>query len=233
MDYALTQIFSSAIVEQVNAISVLIVTGCALALGLFICLTYMFTHRKEGFSQSFAVSLIILAPIVAIVILLIGNNVARAFSLAGAFALVRFRSAPGDPKDIAYVFFSVVAGLASGMGYIPYAAIFVVILCVVMIILHLINFGRMKIDNLELRITVPETLNYHGAFDDILKKYTTNFKISRVRTVDFGALFEVTYSVNVLSSIDTKAFLDELRTRNGNLKIILGIAESRIRDFHF
>ena len=233
MDYALTQIFSSALAEDLTPVKVLIFLGVALALGLIISLVYMFTHRKEGFSQSFAVSLVILAPIVAIVILLIGNNVARAFSLAGAFALIRFRSAPGDPKDIAYVFFSVVAGLACGLGFIAYAAVFVLVLGAVMIVLHLTNFGRMKIQNLELRITVPETLNYSGAFDDILKKYTTHSKITRIRTVDFGALFEVTFSVNVSLDIDTKAFLDELRTRNGNLKIILGIAESRMRDFHF
>lgn len=92
---------------QLNAKSVLEAVLTAVAIGLIISLVYLFTHKKEGYSQAFCVSLILLAPIVAMVILVIGNNVATAFSLAGAFALVRFRSAPGDPKDIAFVFMSV------------------------------------------------------------------------------------------------------------------------------
>ncbi len=113
--------------------------------------------------------------------LLVGNNIARAFSLAGAFSIIRFRSAPGDPKDIAYVFFTLAVGLTCGMGYIGYAIIFTIILCALMIILDLTKFGTSKSKTMQLKITVPEDLNYEDAFDEILNKYTNSWRIERYK----------------------------------------------------
>ena len=137
--------------------SVLEVVISASIIGFVISLVYMLTHKKEGYSQAFCVSLILLAPIVGMVILVIGNNVATAFSLAGAFALVRFRSAPGDPKDIAFVFMSVTMGLTCGLGYWIYAALAVAVLCVIILVLHFVNYAGKKGNTYELKITVPET----------------------------------------------------------------------------
>ena len=149
--------------------------GSAIILGLIISLAYMKTHKKEGYSSSFTVTLIMLPVIISIIILLVGNNVARAFSLAGAFSIIRFRSAPGDPKDISYVFFTLAVGLACGMGYIGYGAIVTIILCGVMSILETTKFAMPKNKIMQLKITVPEDLNYDKLFDDILDKYTTSW----------------------------------------------------------
>ena len=201
--------------------NVLIVIATAIVLGLVISLTYIKTHKKEGYVPSFTVTLIMLPVIIAIIILLVGNNVARAFSLAGAFSIIRFRSAPGDPKDLSYVFFTLAVGLATGMGFVGYAVIFTIILCLLMIIIEVTKFAVPKSKALELKITVPENLNYEGIFDEILNKYTISWNLSRVRTRDFGALFELRYKLNVKPECDTKKFIDELRCRNGNLNISL------------
>lgn len=201
--------------------NVLIVIATAIVLGLVISLTYIKTHKKEGYAPSFTVTLIMLPVIIAIIILLVGNNVARAFSLAGAFSIIRFRSAPGDPKDLSYVFFTLAVGLATGMGFVGYAVIFTIILCLLMIIIEVTKFAVPKSKALELKITVPENLNYEGIFDEILNKYTISWNLSRVRTRDFGALFELRYKLNVKQECDTKKFIDELRCRNGNLNISL------------
>lgn len=213
--------------------SVLEVVISASIIGFVISLVYMLTHKKEGYSQAFCVSLILLAPIVGMVILVIGNNVATAFSLAGAFALVRFRSAPGDPKDIAFVFMSVTMGLTCGLGYWIYAALAVAVLCVIILILHFVNYAGKKGNTYELKITVPETLNYVGVFDDVLKKYTNSFKLARVKSVDFGALFELSFSVNLKDDKDIRKMLDELRAMNGNLKIMLSTEAPATKSFHF
>lgn len=213
--------------------SVLEVVISASIIGFVISLVYMLTHKKEGYSQAFCVSLILLAPIVGMVILVIGNNVATAFSLAGAFALVRFRSAPGDPKDIAFVFMSVTMGLTCGLGYWIYAAIAVAVLCVIILILHFVNYAGKKGNTYELKITVPETLNYVGVFDDVLKKYTNSFKLSRVKSVDFGALFELSFTVDLKDDKDIRKMLDELRAMNGNLKIMLSTEAPAVKSFHF
>ena len=213
--------------------SVLEVVISASIIGFVISLVYMLTHKKEGYSQAFCVSLILLAPIVGMVILVIGNNVATAFSLAGAFALVRFRSAPGDPKDIAFVFMSVTMGLTCGLGYWIYAALAVAVLCVIILVLHFVNYAGKKGNTYELKITVPETLNYVGVFDDVLKKYTNSVKLARVKSVDFGALFELSFSVNLKDDKDIRKMLDELRAMNGNLKIMLSTEAPATKSFHF
>ena len=221
------------IASSLTIVSVLEILASSVIIGLVISLVYLFTHKKESYSQAFCVALILLAPIVGLVILLIGNNVARAFSLAGAFALIRFRSAPGDPKDIAFVFLSVVMGLACGMGYWLYAAIATVVICLVIIILHLTNYAGKKGDVYTLKITVPETLNYVGAFDETLNKYTNSFKLVRVKSVDFGALFELSFTVELKDDKQMREMLDDLRAMNGNLKIMLSTEAPAVKSFHF
>ena len=202
-------------------------------IGFVISLVYLFTHKKEGYSQAFCVALILLAPIVGMVILVIGNNVATAFSLAGAFALVRFRSAPGDPKDIAFVFMSVTMGLTCGLGYWIWAAFATVILCAIIIILYFTNYASKKGENYVLKITVPETLNYVGAFDDVLSKYCDTFKMTRVKSVDFGALFEISFDISMKDTNDVRKMMDDVRALNGNLKIMLSTPETLNKSFHF
>jgi uncharacterized membrane protein YhiD involved in acid resistance len=165
-----------------------------------------------------------LPVIISIIILLVGNNIATAFSLAGAFSIIRFRSAPGDPKDIAYVFFTLAVGLTCGMGYIGYAIIFTVILCALMVILDSIDFAKPKSKTMQLKITVPEDLNYENAFDEILKEYTNSWRIENIKTRDFGALFELNYRINLKQDAPQKKFIDELRCRNGNLNISLNLS---------
>lgn len=195
--------------------------GMALILGLIISLVRIKTHKEEGTSPGFAITLIMLPAIISIIIMLVGNNVARAFSLAGAFSLIRFRSAPGDPKDIAYVFFTLAVGLGCGMGYLAYSAIFAIILCLVMIVLQTVNFAKPKSSSMQLKISIPEDLNFQGLFDDILGRYTDSWSLKRVKTCDFGTIFEVVYNINFRQSSDQKKFIDEIRCRNGNLNIVL------------
>lgn len=213
--------------------SVLEVVLTASVIGFVISLVYLFTHKKEGYSQAFCVSLILLAPIVGMVILVIGNNVATAFSLAGAFALVRFRSAPGDPKDIAFVFMSVTMGLTCGLGYWIYALFAAAILCVIILILHFTNYAGKNKNTYELKITVPETLNYVGAFDEVLDKYCVANKMVRVKSVDFGALFEISFSVTLKDDKQIRLMMDDLRALNGNLKIMLTTQATTAKSFHF
>ncbi len=199
--------------------------GTAIILGLIIGIVYMYLCKKEGYGKNFIIGLVILPAIVSVVILLIGSNVARAFSMAGAFALVRFRSAPGNAKDIAIVFFAMASGLACGLGYVLFAAVFVVVLLLLLVLLNFIHFADHSSENRQLKITVPENLNFNHVFDDLLEKYTTKAQLIKVKTTNMGTMYELTYQVYMKKDADEKAFMDELRMRNGNFNIILGIAE--------
>jgi len=222
----LETLFTSGVGETLTIGKTLLIIAASLICGLAISQVYIFTHKKEGYSSSLPVTFIMLPAIISIIILLIGDNIARAFSLAGAFSLIRFRSAPGDPKDIAYVFFSLAVGLACGMGYIGYAALFAVILGGVMLILNQTKYAGAQNTSMQLKVTVPENLNYEGLFDDVLSKYTSSWQLNRVKTSDFGTLFTLFYNIELDRKYSQKTFLDELRCRNGNLDIALTMNDS-------
>lgn len=218
-----TDIFASPSAQAITDITLgqfCICVGAALLIGFLISLVYIFCHRKEGYSQSYVFTIIMLPTIVSLILLLI-NTTAGALSLAGAFTLVRFRSVPGDPKDIAYIFFSMAAGVACGIGYIGFAVVFFLVLGVVMFVLSEMNFGGCKTRHMTLKITIPENLDYQGVFDPVLSRYTKFHKLRRVKTTNFGTLFELIYSVDVSEDIDQKKFIDELRALNGNMTINL------------
>ncbi len=193
----------------------------AFVLGMIISFTYMKTYSKGHYNQSFPLTLVMIPCTIAIIILLIGNNAARAFGLAGAFSIIRFRSTAGDPKDIAYVLFTMSAGLACGVGLPSYAAVFTVILCIIMFILSKLNFGVGKTIDKMLKIIIPEDLDYQGAFDDVLRTYTVRHDLKKVKTTDLGTLYELVYIVTMKNGTNEKEFLDQIRCRNGNLNVIL------------
>lgn len=211
---------STSVISEITPREFFLCVGAALVIGFLISLIYIITHRKEGYSQSYVMTMIMLPTIVALILLLI-NTTAGALSLAGAFTLVRFRSVPGDPKDIAYIFFAMASGVSCGIGYIGFGIVFFVILGIVMFILSEVNFGGCKKNHMTLKITIPENLDYQGVFDPILSKYTEFYKLRRVKTTNFGTLFELVYSVDVNENINQKKFIDELRALNGNMNINL------------
>ncbi|MDR2751294.1 MAG: DUF4956 domain-containing protein [Clostridiales bacterium] len=218
-------IFTSTTETAISPLSLALAMAASIAMGLLISVVYMKTHETKTPSRGFALTLVILPSVIAIIILLIGNSVARAFSLAGAFQIIRFRSAPGNPKDITYVLFSMAVGLCSGMGFIGYAIISAIALCAVMVVLELAKFGVSKSTEQILKITIPESLDYQNAFDGVFKKYTSACKRVKVKTADLGSLYELHYKVTTKSPDDEKAFIDALRCRNGNLNITLSLDE--------
>ncbi len=214
-------LFSTSTETSITFTILLSVLGTAFALGLAISLLYIKTHKTKTPSQSLALTLVMLPAVVTVIILLVGSNIARAFSLAGAFSIIRFRSAPGDAKDITYVLFTMAVGLASGMGYLVYATVITIALCVVMLVLELLKFGQNPGTEKILKITIPENLDYEDAFTEIMSKYTESSRLHKVRTTDLGSLFELIYTVTTKAGISDKEFIDELRCRNGNLNITL------------
>ena len=208
-----------------NAISIsesMLGVAVAVVIGLVIAFVYTLISKKDGYNKSLIVGLALLPAIVAAVILLVGSNVARAFSMAGAFALVRFRSAPGSAKDISIVFFSMASGLACGLGFVTFAVCFTVLSLVVLVIISVTGFGGSSDYKKQLRITIPENLNYMTVFDDVFEKYLSENVLRKVKTTNMGPMFELTYECRMKDDNTQKQFIDELRVRNGNLNITMG-----------
>ena len=211
---------SSTVLPDLKAGEFLFCLISAVVLGTLISLIYILTHRKEGYSQSYVMSMVMLPTIVTLILLLVNTQIG-AISLAGTLALVRFRSVAGDPKDISYIFFAMSMGVACGMGFIGFAIVFFIILGAVLFVMSEVDFGGCKKRHMTLKIAIPENLDYQGVFEPVLNRYTTFHKLRRVKTTNFGTLFELIYSVDVLENIDQKKFVDELRALNGNMTINL------------
>ena len=228
----MNNLFNNILVNVSNDITpqtaILTIIMAAL-LGALIAFTYYKTQDDEVYQKSLAVTLLMLPIILSVIIIFVGSNIARAFSLAGTLSIIRFRSAPGDPKDIGFIFFDIAAGLACGVGLYGYGILFVLALCLIIFFITKCGFFEKKKIRKTLKITIPEDLNYQGAFDDILKKYTEKFTLTKIKTTDLGALFELCYSIMMEKGQDEQEFLNELRVRNGNLKITLAVAPQSVK----
>jgi Na+/proline symporter len=165
--------------------------------------------------------LAVLPAVVAVVIAMVNGNVGAGVAVAGAFSLVRFRSAPGSARDIVFIFLAMCVGLVAGMGYVVCAAVVCAVLCVVLVAYQTITFGPMgESSDRSLRITVPEDLDFSDLFDDVLDRYTSYQELVTVKTTNMGSLFKLRYEVIFNSTSDEKKLIDDMRTRNGNLEIM-------------
>ena len=194
-------------------------TIASLVCGVIIAVTYMI---KNKCSKSFLITLVLLPAIVELVIILVNGNIGTGVAVAGAFSLVRFRSAPGRGQEITSIFLAMAVGLATGMGYIGVALIFTVLIAILNLIFNLSGLGKSDESTRTLKITVPENLDYEGKFEDIFDKYLKSYSYEEIKTSNMGSLYKLTLSVVLKADASTKKFIDELRTRNGNLDISLG-----------
>lgn len=219
----LKSIFNTTTTDAINIKSeqAIICIFVALALGFVISLIYILSDRKKKVSANFALTLVLLPAIVAVVIMLIGSNIARAISLGGVFTLVRFRSIPGDSKDISSIFFAMTIGLAVGMGYPWFAMAIAFIIGAVYFVLTITGYGRSREMLKLLKITVPENLNFEGAFEDLFDEYTKHISLTRIKTTNLGSLYELTYTITMKKGVSEKEFIDKIRCRNGNLNIVI------------
>lgn len=191
----------------------------SLFLGLLFAIVYMIRNRG---SKSFVGTLAVLPAIVCVVIMAVNGNIGAGVAVAGAFSLVRFRSAPGTAKEIAAIFLAMTTGLLAGMGYILYAAIFTLLVGGVMLVYSMTGFGETQNERCRsLRITIPESLDYAGAFDDVFARYTTQHKLLSSKTAGMGSVFKLHYEIDLKDDASEKALLDDIRCINGNLEIQL------------
>lgn len=207
---------NSILSDGITLTSFLICFAVSLVLGVGVAYVSMFRSKC---TQSFALTLAILPAAVQMVIMLVNGNIGAGVAVAGAFGLVRFRSAPGTAKEIAAIFIAMTIGLACGMGYVALAAVFFVVIAAVMLALTAVRFGERDADARIVKITIPENLDYDGLFDDIFSEYTVSNSLERVKTTGMGTLYELSYRIIPKSGELPKKFFDDLRCRNGNLTI--------------
>ena len=204
--------------NDLTVTNLLICSSVSLILGLIIALVHKITSK---YSKNFLITLAVLPVLVMTIIFMTNGNLGTSIAIVGAFSLVRFRSLPGTSKEIMSIFFAMTIGLAMGMGAIIYAVIMTVLVGLVIIILSKTKFGESNNKDKILKVVIPEDMDYENVFDEIFTKYLNSYHINNVKTINMGSLFEICYTINEKNNISEKSFLDEIRVRNGNLKVSL------------
>ena len=209
-------IFDSASTQVIALDTFLLCVGVSLAIGLMIAFT---ASWRSGYSRSFLATLTALPVLSCGVIMMVNGNIGAGVATAGAFSLVRFRSATGTAREIMLIFLALVTGLMTGMGYLAYAVLFALILCALSLLLNVLGGGKQE--SKTLRITIPEDLDYDGVFDGVLNIFCKSWKLQQVKTIQMGSLYRLTYQVTLRPRAWEKEMIDQLRCRNGNLEINL------------
>lgn len=199
----------------------------SLVLGALISLIHTF---RNDYTKSFIMTLAILPAVVCVVILMVNGNIGAGVAVAGTFSLVRFRSAPGTAREIGAIFAAMGTGLVMGMGYVGYAVLFTILTgLAVLVFAGLASESRRNLKK-NLKITIPEDLNYSDVFDEVLEKYTKSYRLKQVKTSNMGSLFKLSYEIVLKDSSTEKEFIDNLRTRNGNLEISVSEHQTQSAD---
>ncbi len=218
LDSIFKGLFDTEFTSVISLKNFLLCVGVSLLLGMIIAFTYMF---KSKYTKSFVITLATLPAVVCVVIMMVNGNLGLGVAVAGAFSLIRFRSVPGTAKEIGMIFLAMGTGLVCGTGYLAYSALFTVIMCLVFLIYNFFSFKTKKGSgkNKELRIVIPENLDYTGVFDDILEEYTKSYELVKVKSTNMGSMFKLTYHIVLRNPEKEKEMIDKIRVRNGNLEI--------------
>ena len=215
----MTNIFGTIFTGSLTLGQFMLAIVSSMIMGLILAIAFM---RKNTYTKSFISALVLIPAVETVVIMLVNDNIGVGLSVAGSFALIRFRSVKGNAKELVAVFIAMTIDIICGTGYVALAGVFTILLSIVLLALNLSNFGQESDKNRYLKITIPESLNYDEAFNEVLGKYTSSYEIDSIKTLTLGSLFRIDYQIRMKDIRQMKQMIDELRTRNGNLEIMCG-----------
>lgn len=215
--------FESIIASSADITTTEFIICSLISLGFGIVIAFLHSF-KNAYSGNMLLTLVLLPVIVQTIIMLVNGNIGAGIAVMGAFSLVRFRSIQGNSREIASIFLATTVGLAMAMGFVGYAAVLVVLVGVIIIAVQLTGICDSTLGKKQLKVVIPENLDYEGLIDDLLDEYTTRWELTRVKTTNMGSLFELSYDITMKKGVSEKKFIDAIRCRNGNLTIICGRA---------
>lgn len=205
--------------------------GLTIIFGFGLALLYKFFKKKKGYETDLPISLILMPIGVGAIVMVsrvigLESTTARTtlgFSFAGILCITRFRSTQKDATDLIFISLSIILGFLCGFGYVFYAAILAIVSAIIIVIVNVTNFSLPSKKEMTLKVVVPESLNFDNLFDDTLNTYATSWELRRVKSTDFGTMFELTYNILLKDLSKQKELLDEIRQRNGNLLVQISV----------
>ena len=210
--------FDSIYNTTVTAGKFFIMAAAALIAGFLFAFIMSFRVRS---TKRFFIVTALIPFVVATVITFVNGNIGAGVAIGGAFTLIRFRSAQGSSEEIAAILIAMGSGIAFGMGFVAYGVIILLCLALLFIVFSFFPFFEHKhlTEDKLLRITIPESLEYSGAFDDVFSHYLKDWESVGVKTTGMGSMYRLSFKIKMKDQTKEKEFIDELRTKNGNLEI--------------
>ena len=229
MDTLFLGLFDTDMTTIIGLGDFLLCICCSLLIGLILAFGYM---RYARYTKSYIITLAVLPAVVCVVIMMVNGNIGTGLAVAGAFTLVRFRSVPGSAKEITMLFLAMGTGLLTGMGYIGFGFVFAILMSVVMALYNRVDFGIQKnaLRYKTIRIMIPEDLDYSNVFEKVFEVYADAYELVRVKTMNMGSMFRLTYNLTLKKDANEKEMLDMLRCRNGNLEITISKQDNSVEE---
>ena len=214
--------------EVFSAYDVLLTIALSFVLALLVGKTYQHTHRGVAYSQSYVQTVVLMAMVVGVIMLVIGSNIARAFTLVGALSIVRFRNAVKETRDVGYIFLAMAVGMASGTRFYLLAVVATLVICALLWAMDRFNFFAKEAASQLLKVRLPADLPYATLVEDVFARYLNRYELVAMETVQAGTLMELVYSVEAKRGADIQAFLRELAALNDNNKVVLVTGQQEV-----
>ncbi len=214
--------------EVFTVFDVVLTIVLSFVLSTVIGLNYRATHRGVAYSQSYVQTLVLMAMTVGIIMLVIGSNIARAFTLVGALSIVRFRNAVKETRDVGFIFFAMAIGMACGTRFYLLAIVSTFVISALLWAMDRFNFFAKDAAVQLLKIRLPSDMPYATLFNAVFARYLARYDLVAMETVQAGTLLELVYSVELKRGVDVQAFLGELAELNDNNKVVLVAGQQEI-----
>lgn len=214
--------------EVFTTYDVVLTIVLSFVLSMLIGYVYRATHRGVAYSQSYVQTVVLMAMVVGVIMLVIGSNIARAFTLVGALSIVRFRNAVKETRDVGYIFFAMAVGMACGTRFYLLAVVATVLICALLWAMDRFNFFAKEAASQLLKIRLPADMPHAALFEDLFARYLNRYELVAMETVQAGTLLELVYSVEMRRAADVQAFLRELAGLNDNNKVVLVTGQQEV-----
>ena len=207
---------------------VAIVLGLGFVLSAAIAWVYRATHQGTSYAQSFAQTLVVMGMVTALVMLIIGSNIARAFSLIGALSVIRFRNAVKETRDVGFMFLAMAVGMACGTRFYMLAVFATAVFSAVLGLMHHLDAFRKGVTERILRVRLPVGADAESVLEPVFADHLSASRLVALETAAGGTLQELVYMVMLRSESRAGVFLDAVRGAAGNNKAVLVMGQQEV-----
>ena len=169
----------------------------AFLMSLVVAKVYQWTHTGVSYSASFSQTLVLMAVVVATIMIIVGSNIARAFSLVGALSIIRFRTAIKDSRDVAFVFFAMAVGMAAGTRFYLLAVLLTLFGSAAIWLMQRMRFGAATFQSRLLRLTVDAGRNYESLLQPVFRRFVLAERLAELTSLEGGARLSLDYVVDL------------------------------------